>query len=116
MKLLQSIGLSSLLGVSVVFADLHNYCGCGHRYGKTSETDAYWRFDTDATTYACERYRNRNRGDEQWNKCPDCKMDAADLDSHVGTPACFSWGWHLGGDEFDYYCGLKGLQGYCHDE
>ncbi|KAK1953583.1 hypothetical protein LY78DRAFT_594276, partial [Colletotrichum sublineola] len=68
-------------------------------------------FDTNATTYACERYRHRDQGDEQWNKCPDCKYP-----NGLRTPACFSWGWHMGGDEFDYYCGLMGWQGYCHDE
>lgn len=26
----------------------------------------------DATKCACEAYRNRNTGDNQWDQCPDC--------------------------------------------
>ncbi|KAK2053031.1 hypothetical protein LY76DRAFT_629751 [Colletotrichum caudatum] len=138
MKFLQFLGLSFLYGnllalsIGVVLADLHNFCACGKRYGKTSVTDAYvsrpvhnsgsqrnvltieqWLFDKDVTTYACTRYRNRQTGNKQWDQCPDCKMDTYKMDGHVGTPSCFSWKFHMGGDEFDYYCGLMGWQGYC---
>jgi hypothetical protein len=27
---------------------------------------------TDATNCACTYYKNRNTGDNQWDKCPDC--------------------------------------------
>ncbi|KAK1976446.1 hypothetical protein LZ30DRAFT_734658 [Colletotrichum cereale] len=99
--------------ISAVVADLHNFCACGKRYGKTPETDAYWRYDTDATTSACVAYSLRNTGNKQWDSCPDCTMDTYIMNAHEGVPSCFSFGKHMGGDEFDYYCGLKGLQGYC---
>lgn len=41
------------------------------------------------------------------------RMDVQRMDGWADIPSCFSPGYHLGGDEFDYYCGLKGLQGYC---
>ncbi|TQN67628.1 hypothetical protein CSHISOI_07822, partial [Colletotrichum shisoi] len=41
-------------------------------------------------------------------------MDTYYMDANL-TPSCFSFGFHLGGDEFDYYCGLNGFQGYCKD-
>lgn len=41
------------------------------------------------------------------------QMDTQHFDGQANVPACFSVAWHMGGDEFDYYCGLKGLQGYC---
>ncbi|KZL64632.1 hypothetical protein CT0861_07513 [Colletotrichum tofieldiae] len=111
MKLSQFIGLVSC--VSGVCANLHNFCACGKRHGSNSVQDAYWDFDTDITTYACDRYSKRNTGSKQWDSCPDCKMDTYAMDGWAGTPSCFSFKFHLGGDEFDYYCGLKGLQGYC---
>ncbi|KAK1570034.1 uncharacterized protein LY79DRAFT_570647 [Colletotrichum navitas] len=115
MKLLQFLGLCCLFCINFISADPHNFCACGLRHGKTAETDAYWRFDTNATTYACESYRHRDSGDNQWDRCPDCHMDWHAMDAHVGIPSCFSWKWHMGGDEFDYYCGLNGFQGYCKD-
>ncbi|KAJ5237473.1 hypothetical protein N7489_007564 [Penicillium chrysogenum] len=108
-----SILISSSLFFGGVLADLHNFCACGERHGSNSVQDAYWDFDTAASTYACTRYRNRNTGTKQWDHCPDCKMDTYAMDGWSGTPSCFSFGFHMGGDEFDYYCGLKGLQGYC---
>ncbi|KAM0554821.1 hypothetical protein ACHAPJ_006554 [Fusarium lateritium] len=111
MKLSTLIPFTFLIGS--VFADLHNFCGCGTRHKGDSQVGAYWVFDTGATKYACDRYSRRNTGNKKWDKCPDCKMDTYRLDSQGDTPACFSWGFHLGGDEFDYYCGQKGLQGYC---
>ncbi|KZL77618.1 hypothetical protein CT0861_04767 [Colletotrichum tofieldiae] len=120
MKLSQVVSLVSFIGG--VFADLHNFCACGKRHGSNSVQDAYcalkvtieqWDFDTNITTYACDRYSNRNTGSKQWDSCPDCKMDTYAMDGWAGTPSCFSFKFHLGGDEFDYYCGLKGLQGYC---
>ncbi|KZL78405.1 hypothetical protein CT0861_08703 [Colletotrichum tofieldiae] len=52
----------------------------------------------DATKCACGYYRNRNTGNEQWDQCPDCQFDGLQ---------CNSAGWHIGGDEFDYYCEKK---------
>lgn len=43
------------------------------------------------------------------------RMDVQEMDLETDTPSCFSPGYHMGGDEFDYYCGLKGNQGYCRD-
>ncbi|KAF6829614.1 hypothetical protein CMUS01_08102 [Colletotrichum musicola] len=57
----------------------------------------------DATKCACEMYKNRNTGDNQWDKCPDCTFDGL---------GCNSEAWHIGGDEFTYYCEKKcGAQG-----
>ncbi|KAJ4229745.1 hypothetical protein NW757_014059 [Fusarium falciforme] len=95
-----------------VLADLHKFCACGKRHGSNAVQGAYWAFDNAATAYACTRYRNRNTGTKRWDRCPDCKMDTHIMDTR-DTPSCFSFGFHMGGDEFDYYCGLKGLQGYC---
>ncbi|KAH6887421.1 hypothetical protein B0T10DRAFT_607386 [Thelonectria olida] len=56
-----------------------------------------------ATKCACDYYRRRNTGNKQWDKCPDCTFD--------GT-VCNSAAWHIGGDEFTYYCSKKcGAQG-----
>ncbi|KAF4539141.1 hypothetical protein BFW01_g11780 [Lasiodiplodia theobromae] len=105
----------ALLNAGAVLADMHNFCGCGHRTGRNAVQDAYWTFNEEATKYACTRYRNRNTGNKKWDKCPDCQMDTQHFDGQANVPACFSVAWHMGGDEFDYYCGLKGLQGYCKD-
>ncbi|KAL8409848.1 hypothetical protein RB594_008074 [Gaeumannomyces avenae] len=57
----------------------------------------------DATKCACEHYKARNTGDNKWDKCPDCTFDG------IG---CNSADWHIGGDEFTYYCEKKcGAQG-----
>ncbi|KAK6207858.1 hypothetical protein QIS74_12939 [Colletotrichum tabaci] len=118
------------LFASGVLGDLHNFCACGKRHSGDAVVGSYvsnnknavkfsidkkqWAFNTDATKYACSRYALRNTGSETWDSCPDCKMDTYYMDSNP-TPSCFSFGFHLGGDEFDYYCGLNGLQGYCKD-
>ncbi|KAK1672752.1 hypothetical protein BDP55DRAFT_695965 [Colletotrichum godetiae] len=57
----------------------------------------------DATKCACNYYKNRNTGNKQWDKCPDCTFDGFQ---------CNSAGWHIGGDELNYYCSKKcGAQG-----
>ncbi|RSL68427.1 hypothetical protein CEP54_002796 [Fusarium duplospermum] len=90
---------------SGVFADLHNVAVCvsERKYssiGGTPFSVSYtWAKEfemlPDATKCACEAYRNRNTGDNQWDQCPDCTFD--------GT-YCNSAGWHIGGDEITYYC------------
>ncbi|KAF6803342.1 hypothetical protein CMUS01_15117, partial [Colletotrichum musicola] len=57
------------------------------------------RQNTAATQKACDRYKARNTGNQQWDKCPDCKTSLrGDL------LVCNSLGKHIGGDEWDYYC------------
>ncbi|KAJ5175150.1 uncharacterized protein N7482_001027 [Penicillium canariense] len=48
-----------------------------------------------ATQCACDYYKQRNTGNNQWDHCPDCTFD--------GT-YCRSAGWHIGGNEMNYYC------------
>ncbi|KAG7148289.1 hypothetical protein HYQ46_002851 [Verticillium longisporum] len=46
---------------------------------------------------------SRNTGNKRWDKCPDCTFDGL---------GCNSAGWHIGGDEMNYYCSKKcGAQG-----
>ncbi|KAJ4397888.1 hypothetical protein N0V93_002126 [Gnomoniopsis smithogilvyi] len=96
-----------------VSADLHNFCACAKRTDENAVQDFYWTFDDKVTKYACDRYLARNTGNKEWDQCKDCRMDVQTMDLNRGTPSCFSPGYHMGGDEFDYYCGLRGLQGYC---
>ncbi|CAG7935123.1 unnamed protein product [Penicillium nalgiovense] len=65
-----------LLCFGGVLADQHNFCACGTRHGRNAVQDAYWDFDTAASTFACTRYRNRNTGTKQWDNCPDCEEPA----------------------------------------
>ncbi|CAI7612907.1 unnamed protein product [Penicillium glandicola] len=74
-----SILLSSSIFFGSVLADLHNFCACGKRTGSNAVQGAYWDFNTDATTTACTRYRNRNTGDNAWDQCPDCEEPAPKL-------------------------------------
>ncbi|RMZ72238.1 delta(24(24))-sterol reductase [Pyrenophora seminiperda CCB06] len=59
-----------------------------------------------ATKATCEAYKNRNKGGEQWNQCPDCKMTVIS-----NLPLCQSEGWHIGGDELEFYCKKNGAWG-----
>ncbi|KAF4544457.1 hypothetical protein BFW01_g5094 [Lasiodiplodia theobromae] len=113
MRFSNIFGTIAVFCAGVALADLHNFCGCGIRHKGDTVEDPYWDFQTDITKFACARYRNRHTGTKQWDSCPDCQMDTQDFDAQVDVPACFSVGFHMGGDEFDYYCGLKGTQGYC---
>ncbi|KAF9881417.1 hypothetical protein CkaCkLH20_00563 [Colletotrichum karsti] len=61
--------------------------------GYGSYTD--YELDLEATKCACGYYRNRNTGNKQWDKCPDCTFDGLQ---------CNSAGWHIGGDEMNHYC------------
>ncbi|KAF4978921.1 hypothetical protein FZEAL_4807 [Fusarium zealandicum] len=103
--------LLSLAGCAV--ADLHNIAVCvtdrkmGHVGGTPWSVSYTWSKNyemlPDATKCACEAYKRRNQGDEQWNTCPDCSFD--------GT-YCNSVDWHIGGKEMNYYCTkICGAQG-----
>ncbi|TEA13820.1 hypothetical protein C8034_v004376 [Colletotrichum sidae] len=112
MQITSLLTLSALTAVAV--AKLHNAGVCvdarvrgstgngtpwGPGYG--SYTD--YEINTAATKCACGYYKNRNTGNNQWDKCPDCTFDGLQ---------CLSNGWHLGGDELTYYCEKKcGAQG-----
>ncbi|KAL0938075.1 uncharacterized protein CTRU02_207806 [Colletotrichum truncatum] len=83
-------------------ADLHNNAFC-----VTSRTNfegaKKYEILPEATRCACERYKYRNTGNKQWDKCPDCTFDGL---------SCLSADWHIGGDEMTYYCEEKcGAQG-----
>ncbi|KAF7908731.1 uncharacterized protein EAF01_004486 [Botrytis porri] len=88
--LLKTIALLSL--ASFTLADLHSTGIC-----VDYKNDAIV-YNSAATIAACTNYRNRNTGSEQWDQCPDCNMIT------TGTPHCRSDAWHIGGDEWYYYC------------
>ncbi|KAF7128655.1 hypothetical protein CNMCM5793_003506 [Aspergillus hiratsukae] len=93
-------------------ASLHNIAVCvtDRQYapiGGTAWSVSYnwaeqYTIDTAATQCACNFYRNRNTGSNWWDTCTDCYFD--------GT-YCNSPGWHIGGDEMNYYC-----HDLCHTE
>ncbi|XPS70768.1 hypothetical protein M3J09_002970 [Ascochyta lentis] len=95
--------LVPLIGYAV--ADRHNYAVCvtGRVYeavgGTPFSPSQTWakNFEIlpDATKCACDAYRLRNTGGEKWDTCPDCTFDGLQ---------CSSNDWHIGGDEFTYYC------------
>ncbi|KAI9641873.1 hypothetical protein NHQ30_009740 [Ciborinia camelliae] len=93
-SVLPAVLLLSLTGLSV--ADLHDRAICINWVNNVAV------YNEAATRYACWRYRNRNTGNKQWDKCPDCYYAAG------GWAHCQSDGWHMGGDEITYYCKLKG--------
>ncbi|KAF5025458.1 hypothetical protein F66182_2481 [Fusarium sp. NRRL 66182] len=113
MKLSTFIPATFLFGSA--FGNLHNFCACGKYFKGNVVQDPYWTFNDAATKHACNRYSNAPRGKNHWNSCSDCKMDTYRLDGWSGTPACFSWGFHMGGKEWNRYCNEKGLRGYCED-
>ncbi|WYZ34301.1 hypothetical protein EsH8_I_000577 [Colletotrichum jinshuiense] len=55
-----------------------------------------------ATKCACDLYKKRNTGNNQWDQCPDCTFDGIE---------CNSAGWHMGGNQIDDYCKSCGAQG-----
>ncbi|GKU07499.1 hypothetical protein FLAG1_08741 [Fusarium langsethiae] len=111
---MQILTFTTLLAIAeIATAKLHNQAVCvtNRRYssnGGTPFSVSYnWSVNyeilPDATKCACDYYRNRNTGNKQWDKCPDCKFDGL---------ICGSRDWHIGGDEFTYYCEKKcGAQG-----
>lgn len=52
--------------LNVASAALHNAGIC---VDWTNDVAVY---NADATQKACGNYKMRNKGDEQWNTCPDC--------------------------------------------
>ncbi|CAI6337613.1 unnamed protein product [Periconia digitata] len=62
-------------------------------------------YDEAATVASCGNYFMRNTGGEQWDTCPDCVMVKTGAMNH-----CNSAGWHIGGDEWTYYCELNGAE------
>ncbi|CAG8952534.1 hypothetical protein HYFRA_00009638 [Hymenoscyphus fraxineus] len=55
--------------------------------------------DLNTTTIACNRYKERNTGDKQWDQCPDCIMDSNGVSDY-----CHSPGEHIGVKEWGQYC------------
>ncbi|KAG7411210.1 hypothetical protein DER46DRAFT_581562 [Fusarium sp. MPI-SDFR-AT-0072] len=111
---MQFLSITSLLALATLAsAKLHSQAVCvtNRRYdpiGGTPWSPSYnWKVNYEilpgATNCACNYYRNRNTGNKQWDKCPDCHFDGL---------VCQSKDWHIGGDEFTYYCEKKcGAQG-----
>ncbi|KAH7066675.1 hypothetical protein BKA63DRAFT_495583 [Paraphoma chrysanthemicola] len=88
---------TALTLTSCVVANLHFYAWCSNRVfkGLQEEEEA----NSKATEDACARYRNRNTGNNQWDKCPDCTPGV-----RGDVRVCNSPAKHIGGDEWDYYC------------
>ncbi|EMD65280.1 hypothetical protein GGP41_010197 [Bipolaris sorokiniana] len=86
--------------LNVASADLH-YGGICADWPNGAAT-----YNQGATQKACDSYFRRNTGNEKWDKCPDCKM--ADKG---GISICTSYDWHMGGDEWEYYCKMHGAGG-----
>ncbi|CAG5177610.1 uncharacterized protein ALTATR162_LOCUS8311 [Alternaria atra] len=94
-----SVAVSALFVLmgSFVNADLHKEGLCIDKIG------GQYVYNADATKKACDAYLQRNTGDKQWDKCPDCKM------TEVGKlNLCQSLENHIGGDELNYYCTQNG--------
>ncbi|KAF4264135.1 hypothetical protein KXV68_005175 [Aspergillus fumigatus] len=82
-----------------VFADLHytGICVDNPARGVTV-------YNRRATEKACAAYRNRNTGNAQWDRCPDCTLKSdRDILFYCQTAAQ-----HMGGDELEYYCKQNG--------
>ncbi|KAF5715005.1 hypothetical protein FMUND_7099 [Fusarium mundagurra] len=112
---MQFLSITSLLALATLAsAKLHSQAVCVSNrhyspFGGTAWSPSYnWQVNYEilpaATNCACTYYRNRHSpGGNQWDSCPDCKFDGL---------VCGSVGWHIGGDEFDYYCeNLCGAEG-----
>ncbi|CAG8958358.1 hypothetical protein HYFRA_00011035 [Hymenoscyphus fraxineus] len=59
-------------------------------------------YNANATKSACDEYKKRNTGIEQWQTCPDC------LIIETEPPHCESLGSHMGEKEFQEYCKAAG--------
>ncbi|KAH0431440.1 hypothetical protein CcaCcLH18_07056 [Colletotrichum camelliae] len=108
---------SSFLAVALLaasaFAKLHKTAVCvkdrtNNPIGGTPYSPSYnwvknYEILPGETKCACDMYKARNTGSNQWDTCPDCNFDGL---------GCNSEAWHIGGDEFTYYCEKKcGAQG-----
>ncbi|OLN97768.1 hypothetical protein CCHL11_07903 [Colletotrichum chlorophyti] len=87
-------------------ARLHNSAVCidAVRHGSTGNGTPWglgygawtsYAINTAATDCACKYYKRRNTGNKQWDQCPDCEFNGLE---------CYSYGWHIGGDEMNHYC------------
>ncbi|KAL1603278.1 hypothetical protein SLS59_004374 [Nothophoma quercina] len=93
MRSTSAILLLTTLLAPFVAADLHSDAVCIDTKGGVSV------YNEAATKAACGNYKLRNTGDKQWDQCPDCEMRV------IGNlNVCHSDGWHIGGDEINYYC------------
>ncbi|CZT49321.1 uncharacterized protein RSE6_10144 [Rhynchosporium secalis] len=113
MQLLVAVLL--ILGAKESFAKLHSIAVCvANRHyiywGGLPNSPSYsyykqYEILKEPTKCACSYYLRRNKGGtQQWDHCHDCHIEKEML--------CVSHGWHIGGDEFDYYCEqLCGAQG-----
>ncbi|KAM0546657.1 hypothetical protein ACHAPJ_010795 [Fusarium lateritium] len=108
-----SIVTLALVAISGAQAALHKSAACvsnrvsqpvgGTPFSPSNNWQTTYEVLADATECACNMYKARNTGSEQWDTCPDCTFD--------GT-LCNSADGHMGGDEFTYYCEKKcGAQG-----
>ncbi|KAH9882757.1 hypothetical protein J1614_000123 [Plenodomus biglobosus] len=106
MKLLNvALAITPFIGFAT--ADLHKFAVC--IYGLTStpiggspfSVSYNWAkkfsINSEATKCACDLYRQRNTGTNQWDVCPDCTYNAE-------YAQCESAGYHIGGDEMKHYC------------
>ncbi|KAL0930533.1 uncharacterized protein CTRU02_214608 [Colletotrichum truncatum] len=103
-------GFLTFLIATGVFAGLHEFAICVQNrqeqpIGGTPFSVSYswaksYSIDQSATKCACDYYKHRNTGNQQWDKCPDCVFDPNQL-------VCHSAGKHIGGDEMTYYCSKK---------
>ncbi|GJC97448.1 hypothetical protein ColKHC_06274 [Colletotrichum higginsianum] len=81
MQITTIISLAVMTGVAV--AKLHSSAVCvtARKYGSTGNGTPWgitygsykdYEILPDATKCACNYYKNRNTGNNQWDKCPDC--------------------------------------------
>nr|BDU14766.1 hypothetical protein g1932 [Fusarium commune] len=112
MKLSQPmlVVVASYLGAAV--ADTHKYCWCGINY--SSGAGGGWTLYEDSTVKACQDYKARHTGSRIYDSCPDCTTSDGARYGNIKIAPCHSAGAHLGGDEWDYYCGqVANQQGFC---
>ncbi|PKX89484.1 uncharacterized protein P174DRAFT_445992 [Aspergillus novofumigatus IBT 16806] len=94
-----SISLIVATLATSVFADLHYTGICVDNPAKGVTV-----YNKQATEKACAAYKNRNRGDAQWDRCPDCTLKS----DHDILFYCQTAAQHIGGDELEYYCKQNG--------
>lgn len=80
-----------LTSPSRVFADLHSSAVCVDNRSESPVGGTAWSVSyswvknyeilPDATKCACDYYKNRNTGDNQWDQCPDCTF----VGRHLGN-------------------------------
>ncbi|KAF9874877.1 hypothetical protein CkaCkLH20_07571 [Colletotrichum karsti] len=97
-----SIALLSVVACATgVAANLHLYAYCADRvFEGINESNPE---NNDATQVACDKYKARNTGTQQWDTCPDCTTSL-----RGDVLVCNSLAKHIGGDEWDYYCKNSG--------